>query len=51
MVKRIRLGYRLIADIGYSGTPFERAPRQEASPSGKATLHCKSKHNCMNFYP
>ena len=35
----------------YSGTPFERPPWWEATPSGKATWQCKSKHKCIDFYP
>ena len=35
----------------YSGAPFERPPRREVTPSGKATWQCKSKHNCMDFFP
>ena len=35
----------------YIGTPFERPPWQEANPSGEATLQCKSKHKCIDFYP
>ena len=35
----------------YSGTPFERPPWREATPSEKATQQCKSKHKCMDFYP
>ena len=35
----------------YSGTPFERPPWREATPSGKATWQCKSKLKCIDFYP
>ena len=35
----------------YSGTPFERPPWQEVTPSWKATWRCKSKHKCIDFYP
>ena len=44
-LKRIVIAYVL-----YSGTPFERSPWWEASPSGKATWQCKYKHKCINFY-
>ena len=37
--------------MDYNGTPFERPPRQEATPSGKATLQCKSKHKLNWFLP
>ena len=37
--------------VMYSGTPFERPPWREATPSGKATLRRKSKQKCIDFYP
>ena len=33
------------------GTFIERPPWREATPSGKATWQCKSKHKCIDFYP
>ena len=41
----------IISIFNYSGTPFERPPWWEATPSGKATWQCKSKHKCIDFYP
>ena len=35
----------------YSGTPFERPPWWEATPSWKATGQCKSKHEWIDLYP
>ena len=35
----------------YRGTPFERPPWREATPSGKANWQCKSKHKCIDFHP
>ena len=41
----------IISYLHVQWNPFETTPWREANPSGEATWLCKSKQNCINFYP